>query len=307
MSDQNVADSYGAVDLSAQAQAVPEQQLPPGEVPAGYPDGMPLPGEAGAYVSAPLIVNVTETNFEQEIALSQTVPVVLVVYSGKSLVSQQTVEVLEDTARKFAGAFQLGKIDADTHAPLVQALQLQTVPTALALVGGRPIPLFEGPATADQVNALMSEFLQVAPQAGVTGRIAVDEAALEKPLPAAHEAPRAAEMADDWDLAVALWKKVLANNPGDKEAKLALARAEFEGRQAAGQAQDDQTLAKADALFARGQEAEAFDLLLGVIASAEDPEAKEAARARLVELFGLGSDPESVKKARSRLANMLLV
>ena len=304
MSDQNVADSYGAVDLSPVDAAA---QQPQEGLPADYPGGMPLPGEATAQVSAPLIVNVTEANFDQAMALSQTVPIVLIIFSGKSLVSQQTVEVMEDAARRFAGAFQLAKIDSDTNATLVQALQLQTVPTALALVARRPVPLFEGPATAEQVNALLSEFLQVVPQMGVTGRILVDDAALEKPLPAAHEAPRAAEMDDDWSLAVSLWKKVLANNPGDKEAKLALARAEFEARQVAGESEDLQVLAQADALFARGQEAEAFELLLGVISSSTDAEEKETARSRLVELFGLGADTESVKKARSRLANMLLV
>lgn len=305
MSDPNVADSYGAVDLSAVDTAAAGQQ--PAEAAAGYPEGMTLPNSAGVQVSAPLIVNVTEANFEEEMALSQTVPVILLVYSGKSLVSQQTVEVMEDAARRFAGAFQLGKIDGDVQPQLVQALQLQSVPTALALVARRPVPLFDGPATAEQVNSLMSELLQVAPQLGATGRIVVDEAALEKPLPAAHEAPRAAEMADDWEQAIALWKKVLANNPGDKEAKLALARAEFEARQFAGETTDAGALNQADALFASGREAEAYEVLLEVISSTDDAEEKEAARSRLVELFGLGSNPDSIKEARRRLANMLLV
>ncbi len=306
--DQAVADSYGAMDLSAMAggsHPADAGQTAPAE--AGYPGVSMPPAGTTALVSAPLIVNVDEANFEEVMALSQTVPVVLLVYSAKSLISQQTVEVLEDAARKFAGAFQLGKIDADTQAALVQALQLQTVPAALALVARRPVPLFEGPASAEQFSALMSELLQVAPQLGATGRIAVDAEALEKPLPQAHEAPRAAEMADDWEQAIALWKKVLANNPADKEAKMALARAEFEARQVEGAEESADALAQADTLFSHGHEVEAFTLLLDAISAASDPEEKEAARARLVELLNLGSNPEAVKRARSRLATMLLV
>lgn len=301
MSDSTVAGSYGAMDLSAMAPGAAQQATPPAPAVGAPPADMP----AGVSVSAPLIVSVTEANFEEEMALSQTVPVVLLFHSGKSLVSQQTVETLEDSAREYAGAFQLGKVDVDVSADLAQALQIQTLPTAMALVARRPVPLFEGPASAEQFAPLMAELLQVAPQLGVTGRISVDAESLEKPLPAAHEAPRAAEMADDWEQAVALWKKVLANNPGDKEAKVALARAEFEARQVTGSSDGD--LAAADALFARGQESEAFNILLSLVESSEDPDEREAARVRLVELLNLGANPDDVKAARRKLANMLLM
>lgn len=301
MTDPTVADTYGAMDLSAMA----ADQSPEQPQTAAVPPFGEVPAESGATVSAPLIVSVSDANFEEEMALSQTVPVVLIFFSGKSLVSQQAVTTLEDAARQYAGAFQLGKVDVDTHGELAQALQIQTLPTAMALVARRPVPLFEGPATAEQFDSLMAELLQVAPQLGVTGKIAVDAEALEKPLPAAHQAPREAEMADDWELAVSLWKKVLAGNPADKEAKLALARAEFEARQV--EATGSGELADADALFAKGQEEEAYDLLLGIVAQQQDADQKEAARARLVELLNLGSNPEAVKEARKRLANMLLV
>lgn len=303
MSDPEVAGSYGAVDLSAMMGGAASS--PPAPAPGPMPQAA-VPPAPGAQVDAPLIVDVTEANFEDEMALSMTVPVVLIVYSGKSLVSQQAVTALEDAAREFAGAFQLGKVDADTDAALAQAFQVQTLPTAMALVAKRPVPLFEGPASLEQIRPLIAELLGVVPQLGVTGRVNVDAELLEKPLPAAHEAPRAAEENEDWERAIGLWKKVLANNPADKEAKLALARAEFEARQME-QTGPENPFAEADQLFSRGDEAAAFALLLAAVENATDADAKEAARVRLVELFGLGADPAAVKAARTRLATMLMV
>lgn len=296
MSEPTGADAYGAVDLSAMAPAAATPEAAPG-----------APVEAGpqAVISVPLIMDVTEANFEEQMALSQTVPVVLAFYSARALSSQQAITVLEDTTRANAGAFELGKIDVDTQPGLMQALQIQTLPTAIALVAGRPVPLFEGVPTADQLNSLITELLQVAPQLQVTGRIQVVEEDLERPLPPAHEAPRAAEDIEDWATAIQLWKKVLANSPADSEAKLALARAEFEGRQVA---QDSTSvLADADNLFAAGREAEAFALLLEAFGTATDADDKEAARARLVELFKIASDTDAVKQARTKLATQLMI
>ncbi|MFT0762750.1 tetratricopeptide repeat protein [Scrofimicrobium sp. R131] len=255
-----MSDTYGAVDLSA--------------------------------ISDAAIVDVTQANFEEEMNLSQSVPVVLLFYPAQDLGSQQVLTVLEASARKHAGAFQLGKVNVDAVPELAAALQIKSLPTSIALVARRPVPLFEGPVTPEQFEALITELLQVAPQLGVTGRI-------ENTNPA-HEAPRAAEMQDDWEGAVALWKKVLANNPSDREAKQALARAEFQVRLAH---EDESELARADRLFAQGDEAAAYNLLLGLVAG----EQREPARARLVELLNLGSDPAVVKQARSRLATMLMV
>lgn len=302
-----VANSYGAVDLSSQVRQTPGTGGAPvgGNAPVAQPAG----GAAGgpvASVPGPLIVDVTEATFEEQMALSLTVPVVFIIYSAKSLSSQQALSALEDSARRFAGAFEVGRIDADTQPNLAAAFQLQTLPTAVAIVAKRPVPLFEGAPSAEQVDGLINELLAASAQLGVTGRIEVGEEQLEKPMPEAHVAPREAEANDDWPLAIKLWKKVLANNPTDKEAKLALARAQFEARQVDTLVADN-TLAEADREFREGREAEAYALLLQAIAQAPSEEERESARTRLVELFTLGMDPEAVKTARRRLSTMLLV
>lgn len=319
MSENNtVRGTSGAVDLgslvpgtAADPAAPPQAPAPAGVVPTPGGVGAGVPA-AGPVVDGPLIVEVTEANFQTQTELSDVVPVVLVFYSSRSLTSNQAVSVVEQVARNHQGRFEVGRVDIDAQPQLAQAVQIQNVPTAIALVARRPVPLFEGVPTVEQVSGLVDELLQVAPQLGVTGRLKVSDADLETPMPAAHEAPRAAEEAEDWDTAVTLWKRVLANSPADKEAKIALARAEFEARQAAaavdaGIDANASLLGQADALFARGDESAAFDLLLDQVREAPSAEEKEAARQRLVELFPIAADAAAVRSARTRLATMLMV
>lgn len=321
---------WGAVDLSPMAGQAPEQTQPlvtpgqpqvsapqgpnvhqapvaPGMEPPSIPAGFPQGGEATAYVNAPLIVEVTEESFEQQMALSTTVPVVLVLYSSKSLASKQALEVMEDLARQDAGRFQLGKVDVETNPALATAFQAEAIPAGYAILAQRPVPLFEGVPTVGQVAPILEELFQVAPQLGVTGRIQVSVADTEKPMPKEHVPARDAEMRGDWDAAIAAWKKVLASNPSDSEAKQALVRAQFEQR-LEGQEQTEESLAqKADALFAVGQEKAAFDLLLEALIASDDADEKESLREQIVGLFQIAADPSAVKGARRRLATYLMV
>ena len=107
MSQSMEGNEWGAVDLSSMAGQTPEPTQPlatpdhsqtgpplassgtqtagPGQVPsAAQPPGAPasptagtapIGGEATSYVTAPLIVDVTEQTFEQQMALSATVQI----------------------------------------------------------------------------------------------------------------------------------------------------------------------------------------------------------------------------------------
>ncbi len=308
---------YGAVDLSA---AIPQNarnssrpERNPQEAPSApsaeggvVMDPQDPPAAAGAgrapghELDAPLVVTIDETSLETAMALSQSVPVVLLAYAPNSLPSKQALKTVEEVVRQEAGALQLGTVDVETNPTLANALQLQTVPAAYALVARRPIPLFEGAPTADQVRQVLGELLVAAREMGVTGRLQVAETDLEAPMPPEHTAARDAEMEGNWAGAIAAWKKVLANDPGDQEAKVALQRAEFEQRLEAG-------ADAADQLFATGQEAEAFEVLLQRIDDAADPGQKEELRQQLVQLFTIAADTQAVRLARNRLATMLLV
>lgn len=285
------ADSHGAVDLSARSSAptAPEASA----------------SAAGEGLHIPLITTTDEENFQDVMSTSQAVPVIMVMWSPRSLESKPTLAMLEEITRENAGAFQLVEVDVD-HAPAIaQAFQIQGVPTVVALVGGRPVPLFQGAAAKEQVLPIVTQVLEAAAQMGITARIAVAAEDTVAPTPPEHEAPLAAEDAGNLDEAIAGWEKVIELNPRDEAAKSHLSRVRFAAR-AYGEQDTDDPAARADALFAAGDAAGAFDVLLDLLAATKDDEERDALRLRLLDLFRVGGSSPEVSKARTRLAMLLM-
>lgn len=284
------ADSHGAIDLSARASA-----------PATEESTAP----AGEGLHIPLITSTDEAGFQDVMSTSQAVPVILVMWSSRSLESKPTLAMLEEVTREHAGAFQLVEVDIDKAPQIAQAFQIQAVPTVVALVGGRPVPLFQGSAGKEQVVPVVSQILEAAAQMGITARIAVAAEDTAAPIPPEHEAPLAAEEEGRLDEAIALWERVVELNPRDEDAKSHLSRVRFAAR-AYGDHDASDPAARADALFAAGDAQAAFDVLLELLAATTDAEERDALRLRLLDLFRVaGSSPE-VSKARTRLAMLLM-
>lgn len=284
------ADSHGAIDLSARASA-----------PATEESTAP----AGEGLHIPLITSTDEADFQDVMSTSQAVPVILVMWSSRSLESKPTLAMLEEVTREHAGAFQLVEVDIDKAPQIAQAFQIQAVPTVVALVGGRPVPLFQGSAGKEQVVPVVSQILEAAAQMGITARIAVAAEDTVAPIPPEHEAPLAAEEEGRLDEAIALWERVVELNPRDEDAKSHLSRVRFAAR-AYGEHDASDPAARADALFAAGDAQAAFDVLLELLAATTDAEERDALRLRLIDLFRVaGSSPE-VSKARTRLAMLLM-
>ena len=284
------ADSHGAIDLSvrASAPATEESTAPAGE---------------GLHI--PLITSTDEAGFQDVMSTSQAVPVILVMWSSRSLESKPTLAMLEEVTHEHAGAFQLVEVDIDKAPQIAQAFQIQAVPTVVALVGGRPVPLFQGSAGKEQVVPVVSQILEAAAQMGITARIAVAAEDTAAPIPPEHEAPLAAEEEGRLDEAIALWERVVELNPRDEDAKSHLSRVRFAAR-AYGDHDASDPAARADTLFAAGDAQAAFDVLLELLAATTDAEERDALRLRLLDLFRVaGSSPE-VSKARTRLAMLLM-
>ena len=285
------ADSHGAIDLSARSSApAPEESAAPA---------------AGEGLHIPLITTTDEENFQDVMSTSQAVPVIMVMWSPRSLESKPTLAMLEEIAREQAGKFQLVEVDIDKAPAIAQAFQIQGVPTVVALVGGRPVPLFQGAAAKEQVLPIVTQVLEAAAQMGVTARIAVAAEDTVAPTPPEHEAPLAAEAAGNLDAAIAGWEKVIELNPRDEDAKSHLSRVRFAAR-AYGDQNADDPAARADAMFAAGDAAGAFDVLLDLLAATKDDEERDALRLRLLDLFRVAGSTPEVSKARTRLAMLLM-
>jgi putative thioredoxin len=306
---------HGAVDLSSlkQRPAAP----PAGPSPAA-------PGAAPDAAGQPLRVEVTEANFQQLVELSAQVPVVFGLWASYSPASEELLNVLEDIINSYGGRLVLGAADIDAFPQLAQAFQVQAVPTAVAVVKGQPVPLFQGGADEQQVRSLLDELLKVAAANGVTGSLGgVGAAAAEAepaPLPPLHQAAFDAIEAGDYAAAAASYRQALLEMPADAEAKAGLAQVELmerlqsltgpDGdalRQLAADEPDnlDAQLGVADLDIAGGHIEDALGRIVSFIGRNFGPE-RETARVRLLELFEVvGPSDERVAKARQGLARVL--
>ncbi|MDV8146389.1 tetratricopeptide repeat protein [Arthrobacter sp. B10-11] len=322
----------GAVDLSS----LKQRPAPPaGQSPAAGP-GQPAPGQPGAAAAAghaqgaspdtggqPLRVDVTEANFQQLVELSAQVPVVFGLWASYSPASGELLNVLEGIINSYGGRLVLGAADIDAFPQLAQAFQVQAVPTAVAVVKGQPVPLFQGGADEQQVRNLLDELLKVAAANGVTGSLGAGATAAEPepaPLPPLHQAAYDAIEAGDFAAAAAAYRQALLEMPADAEAKAGLAQVELMDRlqsltgpdgdalrQLAAEQPDnlDAQLGVADLDIAGGHIEDALGRIVSFIGRNFGPE-RETARVRLLELFEVvGPSDERVAKARQGLARVL--
>jgi putative thioredoxin len=306
---------YGAVDLGARQAAAQRQQASAAD------------GEGAA--SSEYVFDVTEAAFETDVLeRSRTVPVVMDLWAEWCGPCKQLSPVLEKLAVEAAGAWVLAKVDVDANPQLSAALQVQSIPMVLAVIGGQLVPGFLGALPESQVRQWLGQVLQVAQQIGLPGAGEAqpgqeapngDQPGAEPGAyrePELDEAQQAMERGD-LDGAAAAFERMLATSPGDPVATVGLARVNLfrrasaydqaaDRREAAAHPDDvDAQIRVADSDMVQGHVGEAFDRLLGVVrrTSGED---KNKARVHLLSLFDAfpPGDPQ-VTKARATLSSLL--
>ncbi|MDY0909538.1 tetratricopeptide repeat protein [Microbacterium sp. CFBP9034] len=298
----------GAVDLSS----LRNRPAPaaPGEAPTAAP---PV---------ASLVMDVTDETFPQVLELSRTVPVVIDLWAEWCGPCKQLSPVLERVVTELAGRLVLAKVDVDANPQLAQAFRAQSIPMVVALVGGQPVPLFNGAVPEAQVREVFAQLLQLAAQNGVTGSVAVDadaapEEPVEPPLPPLHAEAFEAIEAGDYPRAISAYEKALAENPRDAEARAGLGQVRLldrvqgldlqAARAAAAAAPTDvqAQFAVADLDLAGGHVEDAFGRILELFAQLPSEE-RAPVRERLLELFTLVGDADPrVLRARGQLASLL--
>jgi putative thioredoxin len=307
---------YGAVDLGARQAAAQRQQAPA----PGSQDGP----------HSEYVFDVTEAAFETDVLeRSRTVPVVMDLWAEWCGPCKQLSPVLEKLAIEAAGAWVLAKVDVDANPQLSAALQVQSIPMVLAVIGGQLVPGFLGALPEAQVRQWLSQVLQVAQQIGLpeaadpeaagpaeAGPPGGEPAADSYREPELAEAQQAMEHGD-FDGAAAAFERMLAASPGHPVATVGLARVNLlrrvssydqdqARRNAAAHPGDvDAQIQVADIDMAQGHAEEAFDRLLGVIRRTSGDD-KNKARLHLIELFEMfpPRDP-GVTKARGTLSSLL--
>lgn len=302
MSDASLGSALrGAVDLSSL-----RNQRPQAAPVAGAPDG-----------SVPdVVMEANDASFGQVMELSRQIPVVVDLFSARFEQSAQLSPIVEKVVRELAGRVLLAKVDIDQSPQIVQAFQVQSMPAVVALVGGRPVPMFNSVVDEEQARGVFAQLLELAAQQGVTGSLdgAAEEGA-EPQLPPLHQEAFDAIERGDNAAAIVAYEKALAENPRDEQAAAGLAQVKLlerisgvdlqQARQAAAanpKGLDEQFLV-ADLDIAGGHVDDAFDRLLDLFL---DTGRDAAVKDRLIELFGLiGQTDPRVIAARTRLTNLL--
>lgn len=326
----------GAVDLSAlkrppspprgQAAALPGAQ-------ASADQSGPAGGAAPQGGSAELVTTGSDATFQELVNSSVRYPVVVVFWSSRLPESGDFVKVMGGLAAANQGRFQVVSVDVDENPGLLRALQVQQVPMTIALLQGRPLPLFVGPLLPQEVQPILDELLQVALQNGVTGRVPSEadsgepdgsegpdgepQVDTEPELPPLIAQAYDAIDAGDLDGAVAAYEQALAQNPADAEAQVGLAQVQLMKRTqgvdvaaaraaAAADATDvEAQLLAADVDVLGGQVAEAFNRLVETVRLTYGDERNQV-RQHLLELFEIvGSTDERVVAARKALMSAL--
>ncbi|HJQ02415.1 MAG TPA: tetratricopeptide repeat protein [Jatrophihabitans sp.] len=279
---------------------------------------------ASAPAAGQYVVNATEANFQTEVLdRSFQVPVLLDLWADWCEPCKTLSPILERLAAEGAGSWILAKVDVEANQRIPQMLQVQSIPTVFAVIGGQLVPGFQGALPEAQVREFIRALLHAAEQANLTGQAGAAAAANGKPAgpPAPPEDERftlaeAALEAGDFDLAAERYNAILSAEPANADAQLALlqvgllkrlSRLPADAVARAATAPDDvpAQLAAADAEIAANQVEAAFARLIDLVRRLRGDD-RTPVRDRLVEYFDLlGPDDPRVIPARRNLANAL--
>jgi putative thioredoxin len=271
------------------------------------------------------VLTVTSTNLVKDfLAASNKSVVVLLCWSPRSAQSQQVLDLLAkfhtaDLATEGRSAWILGSVNVDAEPAVAQALQVQSVPLALAIIQEQLVPLFEAVPTEEQIRLVLDKVISLAAERGVGSVPSASDKSLPtepEPEPEELQAMSALEKGD-FEAAKLAYQSWSDRSPAEPLAKLGLAQTELFIRTKDKDAQqvyleataapDDLVLQllAADFELMYGQNELAFDRLINFIRSNSGDE-KGKAKDHLIILFSLvdPSDPGLVK-ARQRLASAL--
>jgi thioredoxin len=143
---------YGAVDLGARQAAAQRRQQ----------------AASTAAASGGIVIEVTEQTFNVDVVeRSRTVPVILDLWAEWCGPCKQLSPVLEKLATQAGGQWILAKVDVDANPQLSTALQVQSIPMVIAVIGGQLVDGFLGALPEAQVRQWLDQVLEVAEKLGL--------------------------------------------------------------------------------------------------------------------------------------------
>jgi putative thioredoxin len=248
------------------------------------------------------------------VSQSKEKPVVLLTYSQRSPASIQLRDLMAKMSLADNQSWIFGGIDADAQPQLAQALQIPSIPYAIAFIAEQPLALFDQPYPEEQIALVINKLFEMAKECGMA--VEVPEVK-EIPLEPEESAALAALEVGDYAGAAMAYRNWLQRRPDETMAKIGLAQCELmirisgadpqESILQANQAPDslEKQILAADIEVAQGQIKSAFDRLINVVRSSNGDD-KKRAKEHLLLLFQLvdPSEPDLIR-ARTELASAL--
>ena len=105
------------------------------------------------------IIDINESNLQQTLEQSMTVPVLFYFWSERSQHCQQLTPVLDRLAQEYAGQFVLAKLDCDNEPMVASQFGLRAIPTVYLFQNGQPVDGFQGPQPEEAIRALLQKVL----------------------------------------------------------------------------------------------------------------------------------------------------
>jgi putative thioredoxin len=151
---------YGAVDLGARQAAAQRRQ-----------QAAKSPSQSGASAGPDggLVIDVDEETFNTDVVeRSRTTPVIMDLWAEWCGPCKQLSPVLEKLAAEADGQWILAKVDVDANPQLSAALQVQSIPMVVAVLGGQLVDGFLGAMPEAQVRQWIGQVLEAAEKMGMT-------------------------------------------------------------------------------------------------------------------------------------------
>jgi putative thioredoxin len=290
----------GAVDLTGLANKVTKEKLG---------------GNTSQQVAVPaLSAELDEQNVRSVIQISSVVPVIVVFYAEADQGSINLKSKLEKLVSKANGTWFLATVNLPAQPALAQAFGIAEAATVAMILAGEPRPLFQGDQAEEDLVTFLEKLIELAKDQGLTGTLVVSDSEVEEEvkLSPAQQSALDAMGEGNYQLAIEIFEKELAANPGNEELADQLAQVKLVARTAEGDidkelAVNPSNLAeakrKADYLMAIGDAESAFELLLSFYDQAG---ASSELTQHLLELFKVaGKNHPAVIKARKDLATKM--